>query len=244
MLKQILYTTLLCLLAINNFIPKCEAVQSNPNPNIFHQNGFSLQINTRGNEQMNWEDYDNYLVKFNEQTEKYHYAELNTDDDIVMTPYIVGAVEPQSVGLTKGKKPKKNNGIPNQDFNNGTNGNGNGNGNDNGNGNSNSNNNNNPSNVATTGTLKNLVVLVRFADHVARPLPSVADLDILFNSPVTHPTIAPTGSVIMAYQEMSYNQLTIDSTIANWVTVSNPEAYYGNGKPEKTVRSFMHFRPG
>lgn len=78
--------------------------------------------------------------------------------------------------------------------------------------------------VATTGTLKNLVVLIKFADHTTRTLPSRADVDILMNQVGGHPTLAPTGSVRDIYTQSSYGQLDIQSTVADWVTVPQTEA--------------------
>jgi M6 family metalloprotease-like protein len=89
-------------------------------------------------------------------------------------------------------------------------------------------------NVPPLGTVKNLVVMVRFSNHVSRPLPSAADMDVLFNAVGGDPSIAPTGSVRDVYFENSYGQMTLDSDvnpgINDWITVSNTEAYYANGQ--------------
>ena len=79
------------------------------------------------------------------------------------------------------------------------------------------------------GNIRNLVVLLKFSDHGSRPLPSQADFDTLFNSVGGHPTLAPTGSIRDIYLENSYQQLTLDSTVLDWITVSNSEAYYAGG---------------
>jgi M6 family metalloprotease-like protein len=83
-----------------------------------------------------------------------------------------------------------------------------------------------PELVSTTGTLKNLTVLIRFNDHAALPLPSNGDYDVLFNADGGHTTPAPTGSLKDVYHEISYDQLTINSTVTGWHTVSNNETYY------------------
>ena len=49
------------------------------------------------------------------------------------------------------------------------------------------------------------------------------------NAAAPDPTYAPTGSVKGVYLENSYGQLTLESTITNWTTVTNSEAYYANG---------------
>ncbi len=85
----------------------------------------------------------------------------------------------------------------------------------------------------TTGSAKNLVVLIRWNDHGPtgqnRTLPSTTNVGILMNQPGGHPTIAPTGSVRDFYLENSYGQLSIDSTVRDWVTVSMTESWTANG---------------
>ena len=79
------------------------------------------------------------------------------------------------------------------------------------------------------GKVKNLVVLIRFADHTNRTLPMPNDFDVLMNRRGGHPTLAPTGSFRDVYFETSYNQLDIHSVIYNdWITLSHSEAYYAN----------------
>jgi len=82
---------------------------------------------------------------------------------------------------------------------------------------------------ATTGVLKNLVINIRFSDHLERALPSVADLDILFNAEGGHTEIAPTGSVKDVFTVNSYGKLLLESTVSDWVTVSKSEDYYADG---------------
>lgn len=83
--------------------------------------------------------------------------------------------------------------------------------------------------VATTGTLKNLVVLLRFNDHHSRNLPSVADIEVLMNSNDPHPILAPTGSLKGVFLENSYGQLSIESTVMPWLLMPRTEAYYADG---------------
>jgi hypothetical protein len=54
--------------------------------------------------------------------------------------------------------------------------------------------------VATTGKLKNLMVLFKFSDHTSRTLPTASDITTLMNHAgdgvnIAYDTIAPTGSV-------------------------------------------------
>lgn len=82
--------------------------------------------------------------------------------------------------------------------------------------------------VSTSGTLKNLVVMIRWSDHGGRALPSSVDVDILMNNDGPH-ALAPTGSVRDVYLENSYGSLALDSHVTEWVTSNNTEAYYAAG---------------
>jgi M6 family metalloprotease-like protein len=76
----------------------------------------------------------------------------------------------------------------------------------------------------TTGTMYNLVVLVNFSDlAVAYPRQSYDDL---FNQ-VGYTADGAVGSVKDYYQEVSYNNLTVQSTVVEAVTLDHGYAYYG-----------------
>jgi hypothetical protein len=79
------------------------------------------------------------------------------------------------------------------------------------------------------GTVKNLVVLIRFSDHTSRTLPSQSDIFTLMNNRGPNATLCPTGSVWNVFNASSYGQFDLQSVVAPWVTVSNTEAYYANG---------------
>lgn len=97
----------------------------------------------------------------------------------------------------------------------------------------------------TTGALRNLVVLIRFADHVTAELPSPGDLDAVLNADGGHPTLAPTGSVKDYFHHSSYGKLTVESVVSDWITVSRPEEYYADnasgstGKMEEALREAL-----
>lgn len=82
-----------------------------------------------------------------------------------------------------------------------------------------------------TGTMKNLVILARFSDQVTSF--NQAQFDSLFNQP-GYNFDGAVGSMQDYYHEVSYNKLTIQSTISQWVTLPHGYAYYGandaNGK--------------
>lgn len=83
--------------------------------------------------------------------------------------------------------------------------------------------------LASTGTLKNLVVMVRFADHATRTLPDTASLNTLFNN-VGPNSLCPTGSVRDVWFKNSYGRLTITSVLTGWITVSQTEVYSAAGQ--------------
>lgn len=79
--------------------------------------------------------------------------------------------------------------------------------------------------VITSGTFKNLVVLLKFSDHVDRPLPSRSDIDTLMNSDTADELICPTGSVKDFFLKNSFGKYNYDSTVLDWVTISKTETY-------------------
>lgn len=89
----------------------------------------------------------------------------------------------------------------------------------------------------TTGLVRNLVVLVRFADHVGRTLPTPSDIDILMNQPGGDPVLADTGSVWDVFHVNSYGAVDLQSTVLPWVTVSGTEAFYANGVAGRSTRT-------
>jgi M6 family metalloprotease-like protein len=96
--------------------------------------------------------------------------------------------------------------------------------------------------AATTGTVNNLVILMRFSDHGPagqnRTLPSGPDVDTIMNTVGGDPVLAPTGSVRDLYLENSYGLLTLDSTVVGWIDVPNTEVYYANNNSGLTSRTW------
>jgi M6 family metalloprotease-like protein len=82
------------------------------------------------------------------------------------------------------------------------------------------------------GSVDNLVLLLRFSDHGPlgqnRTLPSAADVHTIMNAVGGDPVLAPSGSVRDHYLEGSYGQFTIDSTVVGWLDLPFPESYYAN----------------
>jgi M6 family metalloprotease-like protein len=82
---------------------------------------------------------------------------------------------------------------------------------------------------AASGNVKNVVILMRFANHTGRTLPTVANFNTIFNAVGGDPTLAPSGSVRDVYYENSYGAMTLNSTVFAWVTLPHTEAYYADG---------------
>lgn len=82
--------------------------------------------------------------------------------------------------------------------------------------------------LAPSGIRKNLVVLMRFKDHVNKALPSRNDIDILFNGDdqacANSGICEKSGSVKSYWKKFSHGNLEIQSTVAEWVTVPFTEA--------------------
>ncbi|MBK7874686.1 MAG: thrombospondin type 3 repeat-containing protein [Planctomycetes bacterium] len=99
-----------------------------------------------------------------------------------------------------------------------------------------------------SGTVKNLVLLLRFSNHGPtgqnRTLPSAADVNTIMNAPGGSPTLAPTGSVKDHYLEMSYGQFTIDSTVVGWLDLPHTEQYYANGNSGLTTLTWDLIQDG
>jgi M6 family metalloprotease-like protein len=212
----------ICLSIFNFLLFSSSAVLAMPAaPFPFNEtqpDGQEITLRTRGDENYNWmEDADGYTVVKNKGW--FEYAEQAPSGHLNPNGMVVGRSNPKAAGLEKHIKPtaairalsaKKVDGasVTSEGV--------------------------SAQGVAPAGTVKNLVVMLRFSNHVGRTLPSVADVDVLFNATGGHPTLAPTGSVKDVYFENSYGQMTLNSfvnpLIGNWITVSNTEAYYANGE--------------
>ncbi|MBT8102790.1 MAG: M6 family metalloprotease domain-containing protein [Gammaproteobacteria bacterium] len=176
--------------------------------------GSRVTLHIRGDEHFNWtEDTDGFTV-VRDAGGRYVYARLGAGGLLEPTSFAVGKADPRAIGLTRrilpapavraqtrrsGASPLV--GEPGAA----------------------------PENIAPLGNVKNMVIMIRFSDHVSRPLPSNADIDILFNAVGGDAQLAPTGSVKDVYLENSYGQMTLNSTIFGWIDLPNTEAYYANG---------------
>lgn len=184
------------------------ASPANPNPYFDVQpDGTEVELQLRGDEHFNWSvDARGFTVVRNGGW--YEYARLNPQGKLVGSGLRVGHADPVAAGLQKGLLPSAAVMAQGAKVANNVTAQG----------------------VPPLGTVKNLVVLIRFNNHQSRTLPSVADIDILFNSPGGDATLAPTGSIRDVYLENSYGQMTLNSDVSSWIDVSNSEQYYANGQ--------------
>lgn len=84
----------------------------------------------------------------------------------------------------------------------------------------------------STGTLKNLVILMRFKNHENRILPTVQEFEYVLNhngETDDHHKLAPTGSVKDVFRINSYGKFNLESTVYGWVDLPENEAYYAAG---------------
>eukprot|EP00122_Pirum_gemmata_P021260 Pgem_evm2s19815 len=81
----------------------------------------------------------------------------------------------------------------------------------------------------TEGDVKNLVILMRWANHADRELPTVKDFDNLLNDVNNNATHYPSGSLRKAYLENSYGKLHIDSVITEWLDLEVTEKEVAGG---------------
>jgi M6 family metalloprotease-like protein len=79
--------------------------------------------------------------------------------------------------------------------------------------------------------LKQLALLVRFADHTTRKLPAPEEIDVFFNhNGATETGTAGTGSVADVYRANSFDNFVVDTHVTPWITISKEENYAAQGK--------------
>jgi M6 family metalloprotease-like protein len=198
------------------------AVPANPQSYLEAQpDGTVVRLHVRGDEHFNWtEDLMGYTVV--NEGGWFEYAKLNPRGKLVPSGIRVGHADPRAHGLKRRILPsnaqraasiKSSTGAVTTGV----------------------------QSISRSGSIRNLVVLIQFADHVGRPLPATAEIDKLFNAVGGDPVAAPTGSVRDVYLQNSYGQLELNSDVMPWVTVSGTEAYYANGvSGDRTLWEALH----
>ncbi|MCX5752722.1 MAG: M6 family metalloprotease domain-containing protein, partial [Candidatus Krumholzibacteria bacterium] len=175
-----------------------------PEPVVVQQpDGSDVTIYLKGDEYLHWnEDAAGFAVVKSVDGQWWVYAREEMGR-LVPTSYIVGRIEPLSVGLSKPdiagmraavqQRPlfQKDAGAQK---------------------------------APSAGTMKNLVVLVNFSDLTITR--STAAYDSLFNT-IGYTFDGAAGSVKDYYNEISYGTFAVQSTVPAPVTLANGYAYYG-----------------
>jgi len=218
-------------------------VPANPKPvELSQPDGTRIKISLKGDEFYHWnEDDKGYTVFKDTATRNWVYGEKDADGTVRAGKYKVGAHDPATIGLQKhqldvekvkrGKTrraerdssspfhvwgPRTVTGAQSPAV---------------------------PAKVPIlTGTMKNLVILARFAGEAATY--TQAQFDSLFNQiGYTGGGDGAVGSVKDYYNEVSYNKLSVDSTVSVWVTLPQTYDYYGQNdaygwdlRPREMVR--------
>ena len=79
------------------------------------------------------------------------------------------------------------------------------------------------------GGFNNLVIMLKFSNHINRKLPTNDQINTLFNSLKKDPAIIPTGSVRNYFLKNSYRSVDLVSSIYPiWIILPKPEEYYSN----------------
>jgi hypothetical protein len=88
-----------------------------------------------------------------------------------------------------------------------------------------------PDNQADYRVRQQLVIPFRFSNHATRSVPTRNVIDKIFNARRgTHASPYTAGSVRDFYNENSYHRTDIVSTVLDWVTIDQTEAFTANGQ--------------
>ena len=167
--------------------------------------GTRVKIALRGDERSKrHEDARGYTVLLDTRTAAWVYAEKAADGSLRPGSHRVGAADPAGLGLAPRLTDTSSSSRQKAPFAGA------------------------PSRPArapiTSGTTRNLVILARFSDTPNTY--SQAEFDALFNT-AGYAVDGATGSVKDYFLEASRNALVVQSTVAPWVTLPQPYAYYG-----------------
>ncbi|MCX5633430.1 MAG: M6 family metalloprotease domain-containing protein [Phycisphaerae bacterium] len=167
--------------------------------------GTEITIYLRGDEYSHWNENENgYLITKSEISGEWVYM-IEEAGTTVAGKYAVGKADPKAIGALKPNKEKlsaiveRSLAVKSMLV-------------------------EQPAFAPHTGTMYNLVILVNFSDlSVAY---SRQAYDDLFNQ-IGYTTDGAVGSVKDYYHQISYNALTMQSTVVESVTLDNGYAYYG-----------------
>jgi immune inhibitor A len=220
-------------LSLISILPQSSgAVPANPRGvELSQSDGSKVKVFFKGDEFYHWqEDSGGYTVVKDTGTGDWVYAEPATDGSLKAGMFKVGAYNPATLGLTKHlqnpavirrandlRKARSASRSVHSVVQGET----------------------GPAKApVTTGTMKNLVILARFSDQTTTY--SKAEFGSLFNN-IGYTVDGASGSVKDYFNEVSYNKLSVESTISEWVNLPQPFAYYGanvsgeDGNPRQMV---------
>ncbi|MBT7162478.1 MAG: M6 family metalloprotease domain-containing protein, partial [Victivallales bacterium] len=166
--------------------------------------GTMVGLTLHGNERLHYyRDTDGYTVLFDPASKAYVYAERDVAGQVVAGARRVGVDNPTRAGLIPNLVPAARAvargaaSIAAPILQIGA---------------------DNPYKVDSIGTMRNLVILVDFADMASTR--TKADFEALFNDP-NYTVDGAAGSVRDYYLASSYGQLVINSTVTDWITMDN-----------------------
>ncbi|NLN75790.1 MAG: M6 family metalloprotease domain-containing protein [Armatimonadetes bacterium] len=203
--RNFITLVMLCALATGFMSNAGYCVPACPQPlKATQPGGKIIAVHLKGDERCHWnEDDSGYLVAKSQKAGGWVYA-VAQNGLIEPTSYLVGSINPEMLGISRAEalklKPidkEYKDPISSADM---------------------------SANVITSGTMKNLVVLVNFSD-LTIPY-SRQQYDDLFNK-IGYTYDGAVGSVKDFYHEVSYNALTVDSVVVEPVTLDYGYAYYG-----------------
>lgn len=184
--------------------PRAAAVPACPGPATVEQpDGTSIRIHLKGDEFFHWHESDDGYAIVKSSAGEWVYAGQD-QGMLVPTNLVVGSIDPAKTGMDKPdvKQLWSAARLSAQAKSAAA----------------------APQLAPTIGTMKNLVILVDFSDLTVAY--SRQAYDDLFNE-VGYTTDGAVGSVKDFYHEISYNTLTVDSTVVEAVTLDHGYAYYG-----------------
>jgi M6 family metalloprotease-like protein len=95
--------------------------------------------------------------------------------------------------------------------------------------------------IASTGTVRTLVLCMRFTDHIGRALPTREDISLLWNAKEGEALdLLPTGSIREYLRKNSYDKMLLEADVFDWTLTDGTEEFYSYhefGQPRDMVRS-------
>ena len=84
--------------------------------------------------------------------------------------------------------------------------------------------------IASTGTVRTLVLLMRFSDHIGRALPTREDISLLWNAQEGEALdLVPTGSIREFIRKNSYDKMLLEADVFDWTVTDGSEEEYSHG---------------